>query len=250
MVGRTGQTYFNPLLIRAGKLRFFHLFGDTGMHSNLWKHVAPTWKGRYDCLGLSVKEPPTPVPRGGERWDPEETWSQGWQKQTMLRRILAKRPHDARQDRLVWEQWRRLKLPPVDRDFIQRVLWRKLQLGGRICRLYPEEKFCPIDHRKETHLHFLRGLTSSVMFDLVRQSFGVVQAKDDSVVEPNRLVVDAPLLSLGTTQGLLGGVARTVGPALCHEVSGGGTLKRDFYCQVTFSLSLLAATARDLHFPA
>ena len=51
-----------------------------------------------------------------------------------------------------------------------------------MCRLYPEEKFCPIDHRKETHLHFLRGcLTSSVMFDLVRQSFGVVQAKDDSM---------------------------------------------------------------------
>ena len=73
-----------------------------------------------------------------------------------------------------------------------------------MCRLYPEEKFCPIDHRKETHLHFLRGCpTSSVMFDLVRQCFGVVQAKDDSVVEPSQLVADAPLLSLGTTQGLL-----------------------------------------------
>ena len=41
------------------------------------------------------------------------------------------------------------------------------------------------------------------MFDLVRQAFGVVQAKDDSVVEPSRLVVDAPPLSPGTMQGLL-----------------------------------------------
>ena len=39
--------------------------------------------------------------------------------------------------------------------------------------------------------------------DLVRQSLGVVQAKDDSVVEPRRLVADTPLLSLGTTQRLL-----------------------------------------------
>ena len=46
-------------------------------------------------------------------------------------------------------------------------------------------------------------LISSIMFDLVRQSFGVVQTKDGSVVEPSRLVVDAPLLSLGTTQRLL-----------------------------------------------
>ena len=52
VVGKSGQTYFSPRLVRAGKLRFYHLFGDTGMHSNLWKHVAPTWKGRYDCLGL------------------------------------------------------------------------------------------------------------------------------------------------------------------------------------------------------
>ena len=53
-------------------------------------------------------------------------------------------------------------------------------------------------------MHFFRGcLTFSVMFDLVRQSFGVVQTKDGSVVEPSRLVVDAHLVSLGTTQGLL-----------------------------------------------
>ena len=42
--------------------------------------------------------------------------------------------------------------------------------------------------------------------DLVRQSFGVVQTKDGSVVEPSRLVVDTPFLSLDTTQGLLVGV--------------------------------------------
>ena len=72
-----------------------------------------------------------------------------------------------------------------------------------MCHLYRADKLCLIDHKKETHLHFLRGcLTSFVMFDLVRQSFGVVQTKDGSVVEPSR-VVDAPLLSLGTTQGLL-----------------------------------------------
>ena len=130
VVGKSGQTYFSPKLVCAGKLRFYHLFGDAGLHSGLWKHVAPRWKGNYDCVGPSITAPPKPVPRGEERWDLEETWSQGWQKQTMLQRILAKCPHKARQDRSVWEQGRRLKLPSADRDFIQRVLWRKLQLGG------------------------------------------------------------------------------------------------------------------------
>ena len=73
-----------------------------------------------------------------------------------------------------------------------------------MCHFYPREKLCPINLKKETHLHFFRGcLTSSVMFDLVCQSFGVVQKKDGDVVEPSRLVVDEPLLSLGTTLGLL-----------------------------------------------
>ena len=70
------------------------------------------------------------MPKGEERWDLEETWLKGWQKQAMLRRILAKRPHEARQEKSVWLQWRMLKLPPADMDFIQKVLWRKLQLGG------------------------------------------------------------------------------------------------------------------------
>ena len=73
-----------------------------------------------------------------------------------------------------------------------------------MCHWYPADKLCPIDHKKETHLHVLRGcLPCSVMFDLVSQFFGVVQTKAGSVVEPSRLVVHGPLLSLGTTQGLL-----------------------------------------------
>ena len=36
-VGKSGQTYFSPKLVRAGKLRFYHLFGDAGLHSGLWK---------------------------------------------------------------------------------------------------------------------------------------------------------------------------------------------------------------------
>ena len=30
VVGKSGQTYFSPKLVRAGKLRFYHLFGDGG----------------------------------------------------------------------------------------------------------------------------------------------------------------------------------------------------------------------------
>ena len=107
-VGPSGRTYYSPKLVRAGKLLYYHLFGDMGVHSSLWKQIAPTRRGRYDCLGLSVGVPPKPVPRGEERWDLEETWLQGWRKQAMLRRISVKQPHEARQERAVWEQWQRL----------------------------------------------------------------------------------------------------------------------------------------------
>ena len=144
--------------MRSGKLLYYHVFGDVGVHASIRKHTAPPWRGRYDLLGVALRQPPQPIPKGEERWDLKDTWLKGWQKQAMLRHILAKRPHEARQEKSVWGQWRRLKLPPADMGFIQKVLCHKLQLGGRMCHLYPVDKLCPIDRKKETHLQFPPGV--------------------------------------------------------------------------------------------
>ena len=97
--------------MRSGKLLYYHVFGEVGVHASVRKHIAPTWTRRYGLLGVALKQSP-------KRWDLEDTWLKGWHKQAMVRRILAKRPHEARQDKSVWGQWRRLKLPPSDLDFI------------------------------------------------------------------------------------------------------------------------------------
>ena len=138
VTSKSGQTYYSPKLVRSGKLLYCHVFGDVGVHANVRKHIATTWRGRYDLLGVALKQPPQQVPKGEERWDledTEDTWPKGWQKQAMLRRIMAKQPHEARQEKSVWVPWWLLKLPPADLDFIQKVLWCKLQLGGGGCAI-------------------------------------------------------------------------------------------------------------------
>ena len=49
--------------------------------------------------------------------------------------------------KLVWRQWRCLRRLSADRDFQQRVLWKKLQLGLRLSKVYPAAGVCLVDDR-------------------------------------------------------------------------------------------------------
>ena len=92
VTSKPGHTYYSPKLVRFGKLLYYHVFEDVGVHASIRKHVAPTCRGQYDLPGVAQRQPPQPVPKGEERWDLEDTWLKGWQNQAMLRCILAKRP--------------------------------------------------------------------------------------------------------------------------------------------------------------
>ena len=62
---------------------------------------------------------------------------------------------------------------------------------------------CPLDGRVEDHQHVLkRCFFSGFMFDTVRKAFGLVSWEGGSM-EPSRLLLAAPLLSMQTTQGLV-----------------------------------------------
>ena len=56
-VGPLGHTSCSHKLVRVGKLLFYHLFGDAGVHSSLGKQIATMWRARYVCPGLSVAVP-------------------------------------------------------------------------------------------------------------------------------------------------------------------------------------------------
>ena len=94
-----------------------------------------------------------------------------------------------------------LHLPKWDLDFVRRVLWRKLPVGVRMERL--GGKLCPQCGRVEDHAHTpKRCYFSAFMFDTVRKAFGLAQGVGGAV-EPSRLLLEEPLLSLQTTQGLV-----------------------------------------------
>ena len=61
-----GHTYHSPKLVRVGKLLYYHLFGDGGVPYDVWRHIAPIWKGHYDLLSINQAAPPACATGGGE----------------------------------------------------------------------------------------------------------------------------------------------------------------------------------------
>ena len=64
VTSKTGHTYYSPKLVWSGKLSYYHVFGEVGVHASIRKHIAPTWRGRYDLLAVALRQPPQPVPKG------------------------------------------------------------------------------------------------------------------------------------------------------------------------------------------
>ena len=74
----------------------------------------------------------------------------GWQRTLLLmqtRNAEAPRPPPE-----VWKHFSQLYLPKWDLDFIQRVFWKKLPIGGRMGHQVGS-KLCPLCHPLEDHEH-------------------------------------------------------------------------------------------------
>ena len=64
-------------------------------------------------------------------------------------------------------------------------------------------KLCPLCHKHEDHEHVLwHCFFSAFSFDTVRKAFGVVQ-REGGGIEPSRLLLEEPLLSLSSSRGLV-----------------------------------------------
>ena len=92
--------------------------------------------------------------------------------------LLYMQSHSAeppRQTPNMWQFFNRLYLPQWDLDFIWRVLWKNLPIGGRMGHRVGS-KLCPLCHRLEDHEHVLWHYRfSPFIFDTVCKAFGVVQ---------------------------------------------------------------------------
>ena len=193
-------TYFCPALHRKGVLRWCDLILGSKIPPQLLDTVAPTWRDIYVESAVRVvgMYKPSFVPPATP---PVDNWPVQWTKRRSLLAMQQRTRHEARQSKEVWRVFGCLHLPKWDLDFIRRVLWRKLPVGVRMERLGGE--LCPQCGRVEDHAHTLkRCYFSAFMFDTVRKAFGVAQGVG-AAVEPSRLLLEEPLLSLQTTQGLV-----------------------------------------------
>ena len=84
---------------------------------------------------------------------------------------------------------------------VAKVVSRTLPLGVRMERL--GGKFCPLDGRVTDHAHVLKNCSFSAFgFDTVRKAVGLVD-REGTKVEPSRLLLDRPEISLRTTHRLV-----------------------------------------------
>ena len=186
-------TYVSPALLKKGVLWWVDLVDGRKIPEPLQEKLAPTWQTVYAAAANSVasmyregfEPPPSP---------PLDQWGVQWTKQRMLLFLQQRKRPKARQPPEVWRVYNKLFLPRWDLDFIKRVLWRKLPVGVRQERM--GGKMCPLDGRVEDHQHVLkRCFFLGFMFDTVRKAFVLVPWEGGSM-EPSRLLLDAPLLSM------------------------------------------------------
>ena len=95
----------------------------------------------------------------------------GWERQRALLYMQLNMAESPQQTPGVWQFFNRLYLPQWDLDFIRRVLWKKLPIGGRMGH-HVGSKLCPLCHRLEDHEHMLRNCRSAFIFDTVRKAQG------------------------------------------------------------------------------
>ena len=90
------------------------------------------------------------------------------------------------------------------KSFVRQALWKKLAANSRLKQKgIRDADQCPLCRNMEDHEHMLKKCTYlDIPFQLVRAMFKRVKM-DGKVVEPSRMCLEYPTLSLQTTQGVI-----------------------------------------------
>ena len=148
--------------------------------------------------------PPTPPPVPYVMSLPIQDLPRAWVKPG-TKMLIAMQPLDApqkRQEPRVWEQLEKLKMAGQQKDFVRKAPWKKLTVGARTHKAYhqPNYVMCSVS---ETVNHVLsRYKFWPVACDIVTKAFGPVWGPTAATCPMKSLLIDEPVLSLQTTQGL------------------------------------------------
>ena len=186
-----GHTYYSPKLVRKGVTKLAEVMeGGGGVKASLT--LPPTWQTIYQSAIPFVSSLPIQ--------DLPIAWNKHGSK--MLTAMQPLEEPQKRQEPEVWEQLAKLKMPGVQRDFVRKALWKKLTVGARTQKAYHQPN-CDLCAKTETIKHVPSGCKFwSVACDIITKAFGPVWDCTGAMCPMNKLLVDNPLLSLQTTQGL------------------------------------------------
>ena len=134
--------------------------------------------------------------------------------------LTTMQPLDApqkRQEPQVWEQLEKRKMPGQQKDFVRKAPWKKLTVGATIKKAY-HQPTCVMCSVSKTFNHVLsRCKFWPMACDIVTKAFGPMWGPTGVVCPMKRLLIDEPLLSLQTTQGLALWAAARAGRVLKCE---------------------------------
>ena len=129
---------------------------------------------------------------------------EGWALKKVNRAMALANVPEQRQTQEVWARLDELQAPWKLKSFVRQALWRKLAVNVRLQQKgIRDSALCPLCQKVEDHEHRLKKCAFlEVPFQLVRAMFKRVKV-DGKVVEPSRMCLEHPEVSLRTTQGVI-----------------------------------------------
>ena len=199
----TGVSYKSPKLIRMGVFQVGDLLEADKLDEEKVKHIAPTWQGLYrqgvQWMLRQRDEGKEDIRISGQHIEMDQ-----WALKRVAVAMAPTNKPEERQSPEVWARLEKLQAPWKMKSFVGQALWRKLAVNLRLQQKgIRNTALCPLCQGVEDHEHRLKKCTYfEVPFQLVRAMLKRVKL-DGKVVEPSRMCLEAPDLSLRTTQGVV-----------------------------------------------
>ena len=111
-----------------------------------------TWNRVYTLGFMQLAQPAGQSKQAPPREASPMFWME-WNTQKKLRYLFSLTPEPPRQGAGVWKAWDKLSIPPKDKLFVQKALWKKLAVGEWLPNWQPRETRCPLDGQLETSEH-------------------------------------------------------------------------------------------------
>ena len=199
-----GATYQNNALMEEGVHQVQHMITNGELDESKLRRIPHTWRDIYKTriawLVLEWASPRAEVEIPGPRMPKPPEWTLRGVAKAIAQ---AKRPQE-RQRKEVWQALAKLELPRKVERVVRTILWKKLPVADRMQKMQMSSSpNCPLCGFLEDHEHRVkkcRYLDRPI--SLIRGLYKPTTMATGQRVEPSRVCLDMPEISLKTEQGI------------------------------------------------